>query len=95
MKKIKLLVALLALAVLVILSGCEGRQKELYDKKADITGTNRTASIYSPIDGTLIKTVSDDSMVIERQGETGMSLWLGSKNKKIYVLNATVIVEDN
>jgi len=90
MKKTILLVCLLFL-----LAACERNQKSFYDSKADVVGTNRTATVYSTMDGKLLRTFRDKSMVLERQVEGGVSLWLGSINKKVYIINATVIVEDN
>ena len=92
MKKIFILMLLVAMVLMV---GCEGTQKAIYDKKADIVGTNRTATAYHPVTGEALGEWTDDSMRFERVDTRSISIWLGDVNKKVFVANAPVIIEDN
>lgn len=89
MKKI----AILAVLSVLIFSGCESMQKKVYDKKADMIGTDRTITFYS-WDGKPIKSFSDKSMRFETSvdGKT-VSIWLGDENKKVFS-NMFYIIED-
>ena len=89
-----LLILLAFQLVSMLLFGCENAQKGVYDLKADVVGTDRTAKIYSKYNGQLVDTVTDKSMVFTRT-ENSTVLWLGEENKKVYIVNAMVIVKDN
>jgi len=79
-----------------ILAGCEQAQRSLYDRKADVVGTKRTATVYSPYTGEVLKTIEDESMTFSRSESGGISIWLGSKNEKVWVSDsALLIIEDN
>ena len=90
----KMIKVLILLAAVLAMFGCEGTQKAAYDVKADVVGTDRTATIYSKFDGKLVDTISDKSMVFTRT-ENSTILWLGDVNKKVYIVNAMVVVKDN
>lgn len=67
-------------------------QKKVYDYKADAIGTNRTVTFYS-FTGQPIQTYSDKSMRFESLPTGGISVWLGSQNRKAHS-NMDYIVED-
>lgn len=67
-------------------------QKKVYDYKADAIGTNRSVTFYS-FTGQPIQTYSDKSMRFEALPTGGISVWLGSQNKKVHS-NMDYIVED-
>ncbi len=85
---------LLGVAALLMLSGCESFQKDMYDKKADAIGTERTVSIYNYYSDKPLKVFSDSKMRFDRNPDGTVSFWLGSKNKKI-TTNGIYIIEDN
>lgn len=91
-KKAPLLAVCLTCLLVV---GCENAQRGTYNIKADVTGTDRTAFVYTPFDGKLLKTITDDSLVVDESIKDTVILWLGSKNKKVLIKGGIVIVEDN
>ena len=68
-------------------------QKKVFDIKADITGSERTISFYSQIDATKVASYFDKDMRYETKQSGAISVWLGSKNKKIES-NLGYIIED-
>lgn len=84
----------IAIIVLVIVGffSLEFIQKKTFDIKADAIGTNRTITFYS-FTGQPIQTYSDKSMRFEALPTGGISVWLGSQNKKVHS-NMDYIVED-
>ena len=68
-------------------------EHKLYNYKADLVGTNRTITFYSPITSEPVKSYSDKDTRFEVPATGGISVWLGSVNKKIYS-NLPYIIED-
>ena len=68
-------------------------QKKIFDVKADITGSERTISFYSQIDATKVASYSDKDMRYETKPSGAISVWLGSKSKKVES-NLGYIIED-
>lgn len=92
--KIYLVLFLLALASLsYALLSMEFVQKKIFDVKADITGSERTISFYSQIDATKVASYSDKDMRYETKPSGAISVWLGSKSKKVES-NLGYIIED-
>jgi hypothetical protein len=87
-------ILIVALAT-ILLAGCEQAQREIYDRKADVVGTKRVATIYAPYTGQVLRTIEDDSMTFSRSETGGISIWLGTKNRKVWVSNtALLVIED-
>ena len=92
--KIYLVLFLIALASLsYALLSMEFVQKKIFDVKADITGSERTISFYSQIDATKVASYSDKDMRYETKPSGAISVWLGSKSKKVES-NMLYIIED-
>jgi len=92
--KIYLVLFLIALASLsYALLSMEFVQKKIFDVKADITGSERTISFYSQIDATKVASYSDKDMRYETKPSGAISVWLGSKSKKVES-NLGYIIED-
>lgn len=92
--KIYLVLFLLALASLsYALLSMESVQKKIFDVKADITGSERTISFYSQIDASKVASYSDKDMRYETKPSGAISVWLGSKSKKVES-NLGYIIED-
>ena len=68
-------------------------QKKIFDVKADITGSERTISFYSQIDASKVASYSDKDMRYETKPSGAISVWLGSKSKKVES-NMNYIIED-
>lgn len=68
-------------------------EHKLYNYKADIIGANRTITFYSPITSEPIKSYSDRDTRFEVPPTGGISIWLGSANKKVHS-NLPYIIED-
>ena len=66
--------------------------KEAFDTKADAVGTGRTITFYS-FTGQPLNSYTDKSMRFEALPTGGISVWLGSQNRKIHS-NMNYIVED-
>ena len=64
-----------------------------YDYKADLLGTNRTITFYSPISGTPVQSYTDKDTRFEALPNGAVSVWLGSANKKVYS-TLPFIIED-
>ena len=93
--KIYLVLFLLALASLsYALLSMESVQKKIFDVKADITGSERTVTFYSQIDASKVASYSDKDMRYETKPSGAISVWLGSKSKKVES-NLGYIIEDN
>ncbi len=73
------IIALIAYGLLNI----EFVQKKLFDVKADLVGSERTISFYSQIDATKVSSYSDKDMRYETKPSGAISVWLGSKSKKV------------
>lgn len=88
--------AILTIVLLVAISilNMEFVQKKLFDIKADITGSERTITFYSTIDATKVASYSDKDMRYETKPSGAISVWLGSKSKKVES-NMNYIIEDN
>ena len=92
--KIYLVLFLIALASLsYALLSMEFVQKKIFDVKADITGSERTISFYSQIDASKVASYSDKDMRYETKPSGAISVWLGSKSKKVES-NMYYIIED-
>lgn len=87
-----LIVAIIAILAYALLN-MEFVQKKLFDIKADITGSERTITFYSTIDATKVASFSDKDMRYETKPSGAISVWLGSKSKKIES-NMNYIIED-
>jgi hypothetical protein len=87
-----LIVAAIAFLAYALLN-MEFVQKKLFDIKADITGSERTITFYSTIDATKVASYSDKDMRYETKPSGAISVWLGSKSKKVES-NLGYIIED-
>ena len=85
-------VFIIALIAYVLLN-MEFVQNKIFDVKADITGSERTISFYSQIDATKVASYSDKDMRYETKPSGAISVWLGSKSKKVES-NLGYIIED-
>ena len=87
----------LSIAVIALIAygllNMEFVQKKIFDVKADITGSERTISFYSQIDATKVASYSDKDMRYETKPSGAISVWLGSKSKKVES-NLGYIIED-
>lgn len=96
MTKFKIYTAL-AITIIVLIAyvllNMEFVQKKIFDVKADITGSERTISFYSQIDATKVASYSDKDMRYETKQSGAISVWLGSKSKKVES-NMLYIIED-
>ena len=91
--KIYLVLFLLALASLsYALLSMEFVQKKIFDVKADITGSERTVTFYTTVSNEKVASFSDKDMRFEYTNGA-VSVWLGSKNKKVHS-NMNYIIED-
>ena len=86
-----LFIALIAVSSYALLS-MEFVQKKIFDVKADITGSNRIVTFYSQIDATKVASYEDKDMRYEKVNGS-ISVWLGSKSKKVES-NLYYIIED-
>lgn len=68
-------------------------QKKIFDVKADITGSSRIVTFYSNIDATKVASFEDKDMRYETKPNGTISVWLGSKSKKVES-NMYYIIED-
>lgn len=87
--------SLLGLSIIggILFFSIESVQKKTYDAKADLVGTPRTVTFYSNMTGEQVKQFSDKSMRFEALPSGGVSVWLGSVNKKVHS-NMNYIIED-
>lgn len=67
-------------------------QKKVFDIKANITGSERTVTFYTTVSNDKVAQFSDKDMRFEYTNGT-ISVWLGSKNKKVHS-NMNYIIED-
>ena len=67
-------------------------QKKVFDIKADITGSERTVTFYTTVSNEKVASFSDKDMRFE-YANGAVSVWLGSKNKKVHS-NMNYIIED-
>ena len=79
--------------VIYVLLNMEFVQKKIFDVKADITGSERTVTFYSQIDASKVASYSDKDMRYETKPSGAISVWLGSKSKKVES-NLGYIIED-
>ena len=96
MTKFKIYFTLFIVVIALIAYGLlnmEFVQKKIFDAKADITGSERTISFYSQIDATKVASYSDKDMRYETKPSGAISVWLGSKSKKVES-NMLYIIED-
>ena len=96
MTKLKIYAVLISLSLALMAYGLlnmEFVQKKIFDVKADITGSERTISFYSQIDATKVASYSDKDMRYETKPSGTISVWLGSKSKKVES-NLGYIIED-
>ena len=94
--KIKLWLIGISISLVLIayvLLNMEFVQKKIFDIRADITGSERTISFYSQIDASKVTSYSDKDMRYETKPSGAISVWLGSKSKKVES-NLGYIVED-
>ena len=97
MTKLKIyftLIVTIIAALAYALLNMEFVQKKIFDVKADITGSERTISFYSQIDASKVASYSDKDMRYETKPSGAISVWLGSKSKKVES-NMLYIIEDN
>ena len=92
LKKIFYSTIILTIIVILVYFNVESVQKKVFDTKADLVGTNRTVSFYS-FDGKVVNSYSDKSVRFESLPTGGISVWLGSSNKKVHS-NMDYIIED-
>lgn len=64
-----------------------------YDIKADMVGTNRTITFYSPVTSEPVRSYTDRDTRFEIPPTGGISVWLGSQNRKVHS-NMPYIIED-
>ena len=96
MTKFKIYFTLFIVVIALIAYGLlnmEFVQKKIFDVKADITGSERTISFYSSIDASKVASYSDKDMRYETKPSGTISVWLGSKSKKVES-NMLYIIED-
>ncbi len=96
MTKLKIYAVLSVFIIALIAYGLlnmEFVQKKIFDVRADITGSERTISFYSQIDATKVSSYSDKDMRYETKPSGAISVWLGSKSKKVES-NLGYIIED-
>ena len=96
MTKFKIYAVLISLLLAFIAYGLlnmEFVQKKIFDIRADITGSERTISFYSQIDASKVASYSDKDMRYETKPSGTISVWLGSKSKKVES-NMLYIIED-
>ncbi len=96
MTKLKIYAVLSVFIIALIAYGLlnmEFVQKKIFDVRADITGSERTISFYSQIDATKVASYSDNDMRYETKPSGAISVWLGSKSKKVES-NLGYIIED-
>ena len=88
--------AVLASTVLTLIAygllNMEFVQKKIFDVKADITGSERTVTFYTTVSNEKVASFSDKDMRFEYTNGA-VSVWLGSKNKKVHS-NMNYIIED-
>ena len=88
--------AVFAITIIVLIAyallNMEFVQKKIFDVKADITGSERTISFYTTVSNEKVASFSDKDMRFEYTNGA-VSVWLGSKNKKVHS-NMNYIIED-
>ena len=67
-------------------------QKKVFDIKAEISGSERTVTFYTTVSNEKVAQFSDKDMRFE-YANGAVSVWLGSKNKKVHS-NMNYIIED-
>lgn len=77
----------------VLFFNVESVQKKVFDVKADMIGSNRTVTFYTQISKEPVASYTDKDMRYEVKEGT-ISIWLGSKNKKVHS-SMDFIIEDN
>ena len=95
MTKFKIYAVLISLLLAFIAYGLlnmEFVKKKIFDVKADITGSERTISFYTTVSNEKVASFSDKDMRFEYTNGA-VSVWLGSKNKKVHS-NMNYIIED-
>ncbi len=95
MTKFKIYFTLFTAAIALIayaLLNMEFVQKKIFDVKADITGSERTVTFYTTVSNEKVASFSDKDMRFEYTNGA-VSVWLGSKNKKVHS-NMNYIIED-
>ena len=86
-----LIIAIIATLAYALLN-MEFVQKKIFDIKANITGSERTVTFYTTVSNEKVAQFSDKDMRFEYTNGT-VSVWLGSKNKKVHS-NMNYIIED-
>lgn len=77
----------------VLFFNVESVQKKVFDVKADMLGSDRTVTFYAQISKEPVASYTDKDMRYEVKEGT-ISIWLGSKNKKVHS-SMDFIIEDN
>lgn len=77
----------------VLFFNIESVQKKAFDVKADMIGSARTVTFYTQISKEPVASYTDKDMRYEVKEGT-ISIWLGSKNKKVHS-SMDFIIEDN
>ena len=96
MTKFKIYAVLISLLLAFIAYGLlnmEFVQKKIFDIRADITGSERTISFYTTVSNEKVASFSDKDMRYETKPSGAISVWLGSKSKKVES-NLGYIIED-
>lgn len=88
------LICTVAVVLGYLLLNMEFVQKKIFDVKADVLGSNRTITFYAPLTAEKVASFSDKDMRYETKSTGAISVWLGTKSKKIES-NLGYIVEDN
>lgn len=95
MTKFKIYFLLFVISTFVIayfILNMEFVQKKIFDIKADISGSERTIAFYTTVSNEKVTQFSDKDMRFEYTNGV-VSVWLGSKNKKVHS-NMNYIIED-
>lgn len=95
MTKLKIYAVLSVFIIALIAYGLlnmEFVQKKIFDVKADISGSERTITFYAPLTAEKVASFSDKDMRFE-YANGAVSVWIGSKNKKVHS-NMNYIIED-
>ena len=88
------IVAIITLLVITVVLFTPSLAHKAYDIKADMVGTNRTITFYSPITSEPVRSYTDRDTRFEIPPTGGISVWLGSQNRKVHS-NMPYIIEDN
>lgn len=92
MKNIKRLIILLAVALVLLATGCQSIDRGIKDIGSSVSGLERTLKVYS-YDGELLHEYSGKFDISENSDGTKIKFDLSGKRVMIY--NAIVVVEED